>query len=116
MARKKNEPSPDAAERKALLDYIKALDPNANFIAITSQLKRMIDEGMTYSGIRYALWYSINVKQMPYRGVGIVPYNYEEAKTYWQWPQRMKKQVASWQPHDNYAVVVKRHKEDELVV
>ena len=74
MARKKNEPSPDAAERKALLDYIKALNPNANFIAIASQLKRMTDEGMTYSGIRYALWYSVNVKQMPYKGVGIVPY------------------------------------------
>ena len=116
MARKKNEPSPDAAERKALLDYIKELDSNANFIAIGSQLKRMIDECMTYSGIRYALWYSINVKQMPYRGVGIIPYVYKEAKTYWQWQQRMKKQVAGWQPQDNDAVVVKRQKEDEVFV
>ena len=116
MARKKNEPSPDAVERKALLAYIKELDPNANFILITSQLKRMIDEGMTYSGIRYALWYSINVKQMPYRGVGIIPYVYKEAKTYWQWQQRMKKQVASWQPKDNDAIVVKRQKEDEVFV
>ena len=55
MTRKKNEPSPDAAERKALLDYIKELDPDANFVAIGSQLKCLIDEGMTYSGIRYAL-------------------------------------------------------------
>ena len=116
MARKKNEPSPDAAERKELLDYIKALDPHANFIAIGSQLKRMIDEGMTYSGIRYALWYSINVKQMPYRGVGIIPYVYKEAKTYWQWQQRMKKQVSSWQPKDNDAIVVKRQKEDEVFI
>ena len=116
MARKKNEPSPDAAERKALLAYIKELDPHANFILITSQLKRMIDEGMTYSGIRYALWYNINVKQMPYRGVGIIPYVYEEAKTYWQWQQRMKKQVASWQPQDNDAIVVKRQRNDEVFV
>lgn len=116
MARKKNEPSPDAAERKALLDYIKELDPHANFIAIGSQLKRMTDEGMTYSGIRYALWYSVNVKQMPYRGVGIIPYVYEEAKAYWQWQQRMKKQVASWHPQDNDAVVVKRQREEEVFV
>ena len=116
MARKKNEPSPDATERKALLDYIKSIDPNANFILITSQLKRMTDEGMTYSGIRYALWYSINVKKMPYRGVGIVPYVYEEAKTYWQWQQRMKKQVASWQPQDDDNVVVKRQRDDEVFV
>lgn len=116
MTRKKNEPSPDTAERKALLDYIKALDPNANFIAIGSQLKRMTDEGMTYSGIRYVLWYSINVKHMPYKGVGIIPYVYEEAKAYWQWQQRMKQQVASWQPQDNDAVVVKRQRDDEVFV
>ena len=116
MAKKKNEPSPDAAELKALLDYIKALDPNANFILIGSQLKRMTDDGMTYGGIRYALWYSVNVKQMPYRGVGIIPYVYEEARAYWQWQQRMKKQVASWQPQDNDAVVVKWQKEDEVFV
>lgn len=116
MARKKNEPSPDAVERKALLAYIKELDPNANFILITSQLKRMTDEGMTYSGIRYALWYSINVKQMPYRGVGIIPYVYEEAKTYWQWQQRMKKQVVSWQPQDNDAIVVRHDKEEDVFV
>ena len=116
MARKKNEPSPDAAERKALLDYIKELDPSANFIAIGSQLKRMITEGMTYSGIRYALWYSVNVKQMPYKGVGIIPYVYEEAKAYWQWQQRIKKQVASWQPQDNDDVVVKRHRDEEVFV
>lgn len=116
MARKKNEPSPDAAERKVLLDYIKELDPNANFIAIGSQLKRMTDDGMMYGGIRYALWYSINVKQMPYKGVGIIPYVYEEAKAYWQWQQRMKQQVASWQPQDNDAVVVKRQREDEVFV
>ena len=70
MARKKNEPSPDAAERKELLANSKEHDPNANFIAIGSQIKRMIGEGMTYSGIRYARWYSIKVKQKPYRDDG----------------------------------------------
>lgn len=114
MAKKST--SPNAAERKELLDYIKELDPHANFILITSQLKRMTDEGMTYSGIRYALWYSVNVKQMPYNSVGIIPYVYEEAKAYWKWQQRMKQQVASWQPQDNDAVVVKRQKEDEVFV
>ncbi len=114
MAKKST--NPDATERKALLDYIKELDPHANFIAIGSQLKRMTDEGMTYSGIRYALWYSINVKQMSYRGVGIIPYVYKEAKTYWQWQQRMKQQVASWQPKDNDDVVVKRQREDDVFV
>ena len=114
MAKKST--NPDTAERKALLDYIKSIDPNSNFIVIGSQLKRMTDDGMMYSGIRYALWYSINVKQMPYRGIGIVPYIYDEAKAYWQWQQRMKQQVASWQSQDNDAVVVKRQREDGVFV
>lgn len=114
MAKKST--SPDATERKALLDYIKELDTNANFISIGSQLKRMTTDGMTYGGIRYALWYSVNVKQMPYKGVGIIPYVYEEAKAYWQWQQRMKQQVSSWQPQDNDAVVVKRQRNDEVFV
>lgn len=116
MARKKNEPSPDAAERKALLDYIKSLDPNANFIMIGSQLKRMLAEGMTYAGIRYALWYSINVRGMDYKGMGIIPYVYDEAKRYWQWQQQMKAQVAGWKQVDEDAVVVKRQREDEVFI
>lgn len=116
MARKKSESSPDAAERKALLDYIKSLDPDANFILITAQLKRMLTEGMTYAGIRYALWYSINVRGMEYKGMGIIPYVYDEAKRYWQWQQQMKAQVAGWKQVDEDAVVVKRQREDEVFI
>ena len=116
MARKAKESSPDAEARKALLDYIKNLDRDANFILITAQLKRMLAEGMTYAGIRYALWYSINVRGMEYKGMGIIPYVYDEAKRYWQWQQRMKQQIASWQSQDNDAVVVKRQREDEVFV
>lgn len=108
--------SPDAAERKALLDYIKSLDPDANFIMIGSQLKRMTDEGMTYAGIRYALWYSINVKGAEYKGIGIVPYVYDEAKKYWQWQQKMKVQVAGWKQADEDAVVVRYDKEEDVFI
>lgn len=116
MARKTKESSPDAEARKALLDYIKSLDPDANFIMIGSQLKRMLAEGMTYAGIRYALWYSINIEDVGYKGLGIVPYVYDRAKRYWQWQQDMKIQVAGWKQLDEDAVVVKRQREDEVFV
>ena len=117
MAKAKSKANPDAEARKALLDYIKALDPNANFILITSQIKRMMGEyDMTYGGIRYALWYSINVLGREYKGIGIIPYVYDEAKRYWQWQQQMKEQVAGWKPADDIAVVVKRQREDEVFV
>ena len=104
---------PDA--RKAMLDYIKSLDPDANFPAIAVQLKRMIVEyGMTYAGMRYALWYSINIKELPYKGIGILPYVYDESRRYWNWQQRMKQQVAGWKPADDDAVIVRRDKEEDV--
>lgn len=108
---KKSEP--DA--RKALLDYIKSLDPDANFPAIAVQLKRMtVEHGMTYAGMRYALWYSINIKELPYKGIGILPYVYDESRRYWNWKQRMKQQVSAWRPQDDDAVIVRQDNEEDV--
>ena len=104
-------------DRKTLLDYIKSLDPNANFPAIAMQLKRMtVEHGMTYAGMRYALWYSINVKELPYKGIGILPYVYDESRRYWNWKQRMKQQVAGWKPADDEAVIVRRDNEEDVFI
>lgn len=112
---KSKQSEPDA--RKALLEYIKNLDPHANFPAIAMQLKRMIaDYGMTYAGIRYALWYSINIKELPYKGIGILPYVYDESRRYWNWKQQMKQQVAGWMPADDDAVIVRRDAEEDVFV
>lgn len=113
-------PKPNQAasdDRKALLDYIHRLDPSANFMALTAQLKRMMaDHGMTCGGMRYALWYSINVKQLPYKGIGILPYVYTEARDYWNWQQRMKQQVAGWMPADDEVVIVRHDDEEDVFV
>lgn len=101
--------------RKALLDYIKSLDPDANFPAIAVQLKRMtVEHGMTYAGMRYALWYSINIKELPYKGIGILPYVYDESRRYWNWKQRMKQQVSAWRPQDDDAVIVRQDNEEDV--
>lgn len=106
---------PDA--RKALLDYIKSLDPDANFPAIAMQLKRMtVEHGMTYAGMRYALWYSINVKELPYKGIGILPYVYDESRRYWRWKQQMKQQVSAWNPADDEAVIARHDNEEDVFV
>ena len=100
-----------------LMDYIKQLDPNANFMAITAQLKRMAaDYSMTYNGMRYALWYSVNIKNLPYKGIGILPYVYQESKDYWDWQQHMKQQVADWMPQDDDAIIVRRDVEENIFV
>lgn len=113
-----HKPQPKQSEpdgRKALLDYIKSLDPDANFPAIAVQLKRMmVEHSMTYAGMRYALWYSINVKELPYKGIGILPYVYDESRRYWNWKQRMKQQVSTWKPADDEAVIVRHDKEEDV--
>ena len=114
MPKPKQQPNDD---RKALLAYIRHLDPNANFMVITAQLKRMIaDYGMTYAGMRYALWYSINIKELPYKGIGILPYVYDESRRYWNWKQQMKQQVSAWKPVDDEVVVVRHDAEEDLFV
>lgn len=102
-------------DRKALLDYIKSLNPDANFPAIAVQLKRMmVEHSMTYAGMRYALWYSINVKELPYKGIGILPYVYDESRRYWNWKQCMKQRVSAWKPADDEAVIVRHDKEEDV--
>lgn len=112
-APKPKQSEPD--DRKALLDYIKSLDPNANFTAIAVQLKRMtVEYGMTYAGMRYALWYSIAVKELPYKGIGILLYVYDESRRYWNWQQQMKQQVSVWKPQDDEAVIVRQDNEEDV--
>lgn len=113
----KPKPTMPPDDRTALLDYIKQLDPDTNFIVATAQIKHMIaDYGMTYAGMRYALWYSINVANRQYKGISVLPYVYEDAKKYWDWQQRMKQQVADWMPQDDDAVIVRRDVEEEIFV
>lgn len=114
--RKPKEPA-KSSNYTLLMDYIKQLDPDTDFIAVTSQVKRMATEyGMTYDGMRYALWYSINIADRPYRGVGILPYVYEDAKKYWLWQKRMKQQVTNWNIQDDETVIMRHDAKEDVFV
>lgn len=99
------------------MDYIKQLDPDTDFIAVTSQIKRMATEyNMTYDGMRYALWYSINIADKPYRGIGILPYVYSSAKKYWLWQKQMKQQVTNWNIQDDETVIMRHDAKEDVFV
>lgn len=100
-----------------LMDYIKQLDPDTDFIAVTSQIKRMATEyNMTYDGMRYALWYSINIADKSYMGIGILPYVYSSAKKYWLWKKQMKQQVTDWSLNDEDVVIMRHDAEEDVFV
>ena len=61
---------------------------NVNYMKIRTQIKDFVAQGLTYKGIYLTLkyWYEIK-KESTERaagGIGIVPYVYKEAATYWK--------------------------------
>lgn len=80
---------------KQLTGYINQISNGiVDWPMITATIKRYTKDGMTYSGIKYALWYQTAIKGIPYEGLGLVPYLYSEAKQYWKDMQRVKQNIA----------------------
>lgn len=84
-------------QRRDLNDYIKYLflpyEPDWKMIG--SQIKRYEDEGMSLYGMRYTLeyFYAIKRNKIDYeKGIGIIPYAYKEAQSYYKNVNNMKTQ------------------------
>lgn len=78
---------PDEEEKQLLIDYIKKLFNIEKLTPlIYKQIKDFVEEyKYTYSGMRGTLVYSYEIRKLDIgkaRGIGIIPYNYEEAKNY----------------------------------
>jgi hypothetical protein len=77
-----------AKQYTLLTDYIQNLyaPHEPDWKLITSQIKRYEKEGMTYYGMRYTLEYFFTIKGGkidPNFGVGIIPYQYKKAQSYY---------------------------------
>lgn len=61
---------------------------DANFLKIRTQIKDFVAQGLSYKGIYLTLkyWYEIKKesKEKAMGGIGIVPYIYKEAASYWK--------------------------------
>lgn len=78
----------EAADFRKLTDLVKSLysPKEPDWKLIGSQLKRYKDEGMTYMGMYYTLTYFFVIKKNNIhegKGVGIIPYAYQRAKSYY---------------------------------
>lgn len=83
-------------DRKELLDYIKKLYGNEiSYPLITKQIKDLVDEyGYTLKGIELTLKYFYEIEGNSLaksKGIGIVPYAYEDAKSYYSKIIRIQK-------------------------
>ena len=76
---------------------------------ILRQIKRYSEEeGYTYQGMKYTLWYIINMEQMKFTSVtvGLIPEFYEKAKAHQILKSKISKQAKM--EYDKTPVVVKR--------
>lgn len=88
-------------EKELLTDYIKKLFGIQTLsVKINKQIKDLIEKGYSYKGIRMTLTYWFEIKgnsiEKANHGIGIVPYCYEQALSYWKaiWEaQQFNKQV-----------------------
>ena len=93
---KKKRPTKEDIERKKLTDYIQHLGgENIDWVYTMSRVKQFTKQGMTYAGMRYALWYQVNIQQTSYSGIEFIPYLYDKAKRYWADMQRVKQSIAN---------------------
>lgn len=64
----------------------KELKCNYNFFKIKAQTDKFLKQGLTMKGIYFTLYWYHKIKKEQYNetyGIGIVPFVYEEATTYW---------------------------------
>lgn len=117
---KKDKPQTDSSRRQ-LTDYIQDyyLDNGynkneINWNLLASQIKNLVDKGMKYSGIKYCLWYMIEIKEMnlfndDFNGsiLNLVDFYYEESKRYWKQTDDIKKEIEQFDFEDNVVIVKK---------
>jgi len=93
-----NEVDAGSRDRRELLDYINELyKGKANFQLVSKQIKELIDEyGYTVKGIEMTLRYFYDIKGNSIKkskGIGIVPFTYEEAREYFTKVSRISQSV-----------------------
>lgn len=111
-------------ERRILTDYIQEQyikqgwdKHDINWKIITAQIKNMMDEdkNLTYSRIRYVLWYLIEIKEVNlfeeenFNGsiLNLIPFSYQEAESYWKQTKAIKEAVKDldYELSESYTVI-----------
>lgn len=103
---------------RQLTDYVQTYAPNTAWVKFGANVQRMCRDGMTIPGIHYTLRYirEHENKQVRGDGLALVAWYYDAARNYYEWQQRMKKQVGDWTPQDDDAIIIRRDVEEDVFV
>lgn len=104
----------ESEDYKNLIEYIEYLyGKDYPFIIIKKQIKEYKDEGMKYSGMRLALEYfyeSLGNSVEGSKGVGIIPFIYEDAKNEYIKLQNIRKSLKEHKQESKVVTVSKAKK------
>lgn len=92
---KKSKPN-QSKEKAELISYLEQISiEKINYPKETAVLKKMLKENPNFyiSGIKYTLWYLVNIEKKKINGFGLVPYYYEKASKYYSSLKKIGKQV-----------------------
>lgn len=108
-----NEKFPNEEEKEALRNYIKKIFHMEQLtVLINKQIKTFVEENhYTYSGIMGTLVYCYEIRHMDItkaKGIGIVPYNYDEARSYFA------KQAEQQNRISEAAKIIKERKKENI--
>lgn len=114
----KSNPVAEKSQMRQLTDYVQSYAPDTAWVKFGANVQRMCKDGMTIAGIHYTLRYMREHEQIRLDGdgLGLVQWYYDAAKNFYQWQQRMKKQVVRWTQANDEAVIVRIDKEEEVFI
>lgn len=123
MAAKEKEKS----ERLQCTDYIQAIYLEAgytkkeiNWKLITSVLKNLLDEGLSYTGIIYTLWYCKEIAEINLFDekantiLWCVPFYYKEAERYFEENQRITELIENFDFSDTERIVRQKERKKKV--
>lgn len=99
------------APMRQLTDYVQTYAPDTDWVRFVAQAKSIMKEyNMTPSGIQYTLWYMREHQRLALDGdgLGLVPYWYKKAQSYYHWLQDIKQRISVWDIDDDKADTVKK--------
>lgn len=115
---KKKELTQEQIDRKELIAYFASIcSCEINYPVLYATLKKIMEDEYakyTYNGLRYALWYVKNRKELDISSIYAATTYYQESKKYYQWQQKMKQQISDWKQDDKEVVVCKKPREEEV--
>lgn len=101
----------DRANREDLMSFISSLlGPNANLAFVAKQIKQFTEQyGLTGSGIKGTLVYLTEIKKRrlnPKMGIALVPYEYENARKYFEGLSKLKENVVPYEEKETRVVYI----------